>query len=919
MTTSQARADSTEDPDLGHSTTLHGFVAQCQPLFWKNRKNMLLERWFQWPPDIFALTSLILDATGAYRRGASPPKGNQWPPTEWPGTAERLARQWRNWVADGCIGPNPLANSYITRLKSLGPTILDELYDCETDDSWELCQVLLELHGIADEAMSGVGIAFSPFASMHQVRPDKDEEVSDKISKFYLQANFLLTLRGSLSRLPKYRGIVLPKSRTPQVGLTLRSFSNNLTFHMTEVDVAWRAFPWLNTDENIVNVMVVPWPFEVEASSFKTVHPAGSSYSGDVRYFHYKPRAKGEKILSLLAKYLLAVQGEVRRVHVLVFPEMALGRRDLTILKRKLEAALLPNQMPMIISGVSVEYKEQDDSGGEVGQSEGGPAASSSVDSQTKEHMQHGPQATASNRVVLSLYYAGKWHDVVQDKHHRWRIDSQQIEQYGLGGVLSGGRIWWEALQVVRRRLSVLAANSWLTICPLICEDLARLDPVSDLIRGIGPSLLTAILFDGPQLKSRWSARYASVFADDPGSSVLTVTSLGMSKRSTPSGPLDHEGRLAAEKGSRTVALWRDQEKGWYPVSVDPDGFPVSTLTLSAILRSETSFDGRVDLESSAAFIIQGLVKHSIPGGYSGLKDWLEAESNEKEDGDEGTSEPFDEAFPEDFDEGETEPEEDEKERDGQRKKLKILDMCELTLLTYYVDAVVDHRSKPKELQEWLREAIAIDPEQSSETGSGERFSTEIISFLIHSIRKRDLVPREVPTPHLVFAVEIVTELVIKARETLGPDFFNQGKVYSIDNLLTFWRTLKDVAWEHIVDVCEKMESDLATTADVISELEKEISREGERLNSEAEKRSENIDRLKVHIRPYEVGRIMLMTPLSILWAAHARLSARRRFGVLTSGEVKLLKDVEQCTSGETFHGTYLKWRKMAKKKSPRE
>jgi 5-methylcytosine-specific restriction enzyme A len=51
-------------------------------------------------------------------------------------------------------------------------------------------------------------------------------------------------------------------------------------------------------------------------------------------------------------------------------------------------------------------------------------------------------------------------------------------------------------------------------------------------MRSVGPNLVVALLMDGPQLTARWPARYASVLADDPGSSVLTLTSLGMCLRS---------------------------------------------------------------------------------------------------------------------------------------------------------------------------------------------------------------------------------------------------------------------------------------------------------------------------------------------------------------------------------------------------
>src|SRR5690606_18576218 len=86
----------------------------------------------------------------------------------------------------------------------------------------------------------------------------------------------------------------------------------------------------------------------------------------------------------------------------------------------------------------------------------------------------------------------------------------------------------------------------------LICEDLARQDPVAELVRAVGPNLVIALLMDGPQLEGRWSDRYATVLADDPGSSVLTVTNAGMVKLDTWQG----NGR------SNSVALWRDAVSG---------------------------------------------------------------------------------------------------------------------------------------------------------------------------------------------------------------------------------------------------------------------------------------------------------------------------------------------------------------------
>ena len=39
-------------------------------------------------------------------------------------------------------------------------------------------------------------------------------------------------------------------------------------------------------------------------------------------------------------------------------------------------------------------------------------------------------------------------------------------------------------------------------------------DDVAAVIRSVRPTIVVAVLLDGPQLGSRWGARYASVLAD---------------------------------------------------------------------------------------------------------------------------------------------------------------------------------------------------------------------------------------------------------------------------------------------------------------------------------------------------------------------------------------------------------------------
>jgi hypothetical protein len=91
-----------------------------------------------------------------------------------------------------------------------------------------------------------------------------------------------------------------------------------------------------------------------------------------------------------------------------------------------------------------------------------------------------------------------------------------------------------------------------LVLASLVCEDLAHNDDIAQLIRSVGPTIVVNVLLDGPQLNSRWTARYASVLADDPGSAVLTLTSYGMVERSRPAG----------RDASRVIALEKDPTRG---------------------------------------------------------------------------------------------------------------------------------------------------------------------------------------------------------------------------------------------------------------------------------------------------------------------------------------------------------------------
>jgi hypothetical protein len=209
------------------------------------------------------------------------------------------------------------------------------------------------------------------------------------------------------------------------------------------------------------------------------------------------------------------------------------------------------------------------------------------------------------NEVRLSVYFAGRWYEMSQRKHHRWKLSQAQIKQYGLEGQLSTSRDWFEHISIAQRRLTFLAPSGWLGLCPLICEDLAQFEPVSEVIRGVGPSLLLALLLDGPQIKGRWSARYASVFADDPGTAVLSLTAKGMANHAR-----HKDDQRMTEPKLCQVALWKDQVTGWHSFQLNKseDAF---LITVAAQRVEEYTADNRTDHATAATLKFEGVRYYS--------------------------------------------------------------------------------------------------------------------------------------------------------------------------------------------------------------------------------------------------------------------------------------------------------------------
>jgi len=497
------------------------------------------EELLHWPPDAFALTSAALGDSGAYRFVVCPTAGRLWPPIGGEGGwQERIRREGAAWAA-AAEAPGSEPPRMIRQLgELLAAAEQMELSALEKEAGWELLTSLLSLHTLADEASEGAGIRMA--------------------TRLQRVAAARLAETGTLARLSQDRVRVLPKLRPPASGMTLRSLSHHLASDRSEVDARWYFPPDAAACVDLarrVSLLLVPVPERIRVGDFRPT--AGPLLNMDPTHYGFYEYAPQEPlVLEELARLVEAAKRQVGRIDILVLPEAAVEETMVAPLQELIAAA----GVPYLIAGA----REPPGSDSPFG---------------------------------LSYAYLGghAWQAPKQYKHHRWRMNAEQVHQYGLGAALDPSRDWWEAIGLRRRSITFVSLCECLTICPLICEDLARPDPVSEVIRAVAPSLVVGLLLDGPQLSPRWPARYASVLADDPGCSVLTLTSLGMAERCQPPG----------FGPSRVISLWKDAYRGLQQIELAPNAHAVA-LTAHTRLTRLISADGR-EGKDVAELVLSGL------------------------------------------------------------------------------------------------------------------------------------------------------------------------------------------------------------------------------------------------------------------------------------------------------------------------
>ena len=514
-----------------------------------------------WPPDVFCLCAAILQNSGAYsrvlddRRGLDAAESSK-------NRALRLRKVGKLWTASFESGKPPKAILGLwARIFANKSTPLNEL---GTDSGATCRNALVDLLAVADEACAELGI----------FKIDSRRRELGGLGAFRFQAEklFVNSMSGPegatlCKEIHPSRARVLPKMHTPQSGLTIRSLSHHLGFCPgSDMRPNWYSLASDKTSHSF-NLLLIPWPKVVDPSQFVATKKRG--LSDEVRedgYGLFTFQSKKGPTVDYVRCLLVEAEERVGHVNGIVFPELAMTETEFGAIAKEFAT---PDRF--VISGVG---RTADNSAGM------NSAILEVVDPQLKDE-------------VGDLVHIR----IPQKKHHRWKLEKNQIVQYGIGSNLHPLANWWEHIELGDREISFVSIQPWLTMSVLICEDLARPDPVGDVIRSVGPNLIIALLCDGPQIGSRWPGRYASAFADDPGSSVLTLTSFGMSKLSRS---ID-----ASKDRSDVVALWRDAISGTREIAC-PGGSDGIVLNVTAEYHQEWTADGRGDGKNSGYPVLSG-------------------------------------------------------------------------------------------------------------------------------------------------------------------------------------------------------------------------------------------------------------------------------------------------------------------------
>lgn len=615
-----------------------------------------------WAPDLFAFTATLVEQTGACRLVAPDPMSSE--PCEFTDFADSpefrdaaLAYSWGVVAFDEKSGPNWHNKHRDWLLHSLEPfdaiafqrldqfdlkkslhSLWDDLLKGWTDsidymspelEGWKRAAVKLML--IADEASQGLGffpphgypanwlqsmlghalekqVATTPF---DDDRKDEDRRWFNSCTSTILK-EIDPPFTFDIAAFSDHICAVLPKTRTSTLGCTIRSMSHHLALLPPShtLEARWRMSPFRPVNPLIrgrkvageisknLNLLIIPYPYRLPV---RAIGISGPHDKKDWGYFHIEQQWLKElppaDLASFVCRLVKTAESEIKEIHGVIFPEFALNGETFEKIADELRSTIaqhgkLVGNFEFLLAGISElrsDYSEPED------------------DPVTSNYVQimgiHRRASTGLPRKRDGKSQAAWSFRGVRAKHHRWKIDSRQISRYGLSSVLDPDKSWWEGIALDHRRLEFYELRADTCMTAMICEDLARADPVQEILRSVGPNLVVALLMDGPQRRYRWPGHYAGVLADDPGCSTLTVTSTALVDRAAGTD----------SNASRAVAFFKDCT-GNEQELVLPVGAHALAISLHASSKEEHTLDQRGDGGAAYRWHLSEVVPVTDPG-----------------------------------------------------------------------------------------------------------------------------------------------------------------------------------------------------------------------------------------------------------------------------------------------------------------
>lgn len=524
-----------------------------------------------WPPDVFCLCAAILQISGAYARVIEDlrPYLDGTTSHQRAISLRKIGARWKQTVSKRRPPPR--------EIRAWWKAVLDHrtlpFHELSSVAATTCFSALLNLLGASDEACAGIGI----------YKIDPQFRSKGGLDNFVFQAEGTLVESLALGDqgatlcrdIHPSRARVLPKMHTPQNGLTIRSLSHHLAYCSgSDMQPNWVSLATPQKSHSL-NLLLIPWPHIVEPVQFvATTKRRVADYVPNGAYglftFAPTPAPAPSEVTAILSEAIR----QIGHIDGIVFPELSMTAEEFDPI-----SDVVVTKERFLVAG--------------VGRSATDVAGSNEAYIDVAD-----PNLNDRGEPVRYRFK--------QRKHHRWKLTKSQIVQYGIGTTLHPEANWWEHISLGHREISFVTLRPWLTMSVLICEDLARPDPVGEVVRAVGPNLIIALLSDGPQLNSRWPSRYAGVLADDPGSSVLTVTSAGMAKLSKSGDP--------AKDRPDVIAFWRDAKTGSTEIVCPKDATAV-VLNITAEYHEEWTADGRGDGINSGYPVLSGyhLIKRPDP------------------------------------------------------------------------------------------------------------------------------------------------------------------------------------------------------------------------------------------------------------------------------------------------------------------